>query len=578
MFGWLLAILALAGPSWEKLPQPLMQKQDGLVILLDLSYSMYAEDIQPSRLIRARQKILDLLKNRKEGLTGMVSYAGDAHVVSPMTDDVATIANLIPALEPAMMPSFGSNPSAAVKTALELFKNSGLKRGRILLIGDAITDSDIDAINTLLNGSDFALSLLAIGTTQGAPIPFENGFVRNSDGNIVLPGLTQANFETLATKTGARFSELQLDDSDLKQLLAKTSSEDDELKSVERSSDQWRNRGPWLVMILLPIAALAFRRGWLIMLAVMILANKPTTAQALEWQDIWQSHDQQAAQQLANGDAAAAAERFDNPRWKANAFYQAGDYAKALETFSSAAISDDKKNADDFYNQGNMLARNGKLDEAIAAYNKALEKNSGDEDAKANKALLEKLKEQQKQQQDQQQNQNSQQQPQSGEQNQAQNNQQEKNQKEPNQTEKKQNNSDQQASSDQQNSQDPNFDDQAKQDQQNREQQLKEQKAQEKNTKEQQTKQENAQQAAESAKKDQQKPEKTEQQNNQQQATEAKQPTGEELQKQQQQQATEQWLRQIPDDPGGLMQRKFRYEYEQRRRQGETGSGNQQPW
>ena len=81
--GWLAATLALAGPSWEKLPQPVQKKQDALVILLDLSLSVLARDIQPSRLERSRLKLLDLLAQRSEGVTALVAWAGDAHVVSP---------------------------------------------------------------------------------------------------------------------------------------------------------------------------------------------------------------------------------------------------------------------------------------------------------------------------------------------------------------------------------------------------------------------------------------------------------------------------------------------------------------
>ncbi|WP_240554857.1 VWA domain-containing protein [Oceanicoccus sagamiensis] len=95
---WVTASIAMAGPTWTKLPQPIHKKQDALVIVLDLSLSMLAEDIKPSRLVRARHKILDILAQREEGLTALIAYSGDAHIVSPLTDDNPTIANLTPAL------------------------------------------------------------------------------------------------------------------------------------------------------------------------------------------------------------------------------------------------------------------------------------------------------------------------------------------------------------------------------------------------------------------------------------------------------------------------------------------------
>jgi len=142
--GWLLAVLAAAGPSWQKIPQPIHQKQDALVILLDLSYSMKSTDLAPSRVDRARQKILDLLALRREGQTGLVAYAGDAHVVTPLTDDTDTIANLIPALNPDMMPVPGSALASAVEEGIGLLHSAGIRKGRMLLVTDGVGDSELE--------------------------------------------------------------------------------------------------------------------------------------------------------------------------------------------------------------------------------------------------------------------------------------------------------------------------------------------------------------------------------------------------------------------------------------------------
>ena len=106
---WILACLALAGPSWEKRPLPVHKNEDALVLALDLSPSMLAEDLKPSRLVRARMKITDILKRREDGFTALVAYATDAHVVSPLTDDTETIRSLLRACTPASCPA----PAAA---------------------------------------------------------------------------------------------------------------------------------------------------------------------------------------------------------------------------------------------------------------------------------------------------------------------------------------------------------------------------------------------------------------------------------------------------------------------------------
>ena len=133
-----LGVLGLSGPSWEKIPQPTNKKIDATIILLDFSLSMLTEDIAPSRLARAKQKISDILKIRTEGLTGLVAYAGDAHTITPLTEDTNTIENLLPSLNPEMMPVPGSNPASAIEKSLQLFKNAGMETGLILIVSDGV--------------------------------------------------------------------------------------------------------------------------------------------------------------------------------------------------------------------------------------------------------------------------------------------------------------------------------------------------------------------------------------------------------------------------------------------------------
>lgn len=158
------------------------------MIVLDLSYSMKSGDLAPSRLARARQKILDLLAQRREGQTGLIAYAGDAHVVTPLTDDTPTIANLLPALDPDMMPVPGSDPGAAVAQAVDLLHSAGIREGRILLLTDGVDTHDRREIEQALKDSGVELAVLGIGTQTGAPIPLpDGGFLKEGDGSIVMP-------------------------------------------------------------------------------------------------------------------------------------------------------------------------------------------------------------------------------------------------------------------------------------------------------------------------------------------------------------------------------------------------------
>ncbi|MDM8563018.1 VWA domain-containing protein, partial [Candidatus Marithioploca araucensis] len=139
--GGLLSILALAGPTWERLPQPAFRDQSALVIVLDLSRSMDATDIEPSRLVRARFKVADILKQRKEGQTALIVYAEDAFIVTPLTDDTETIASQLSVLNTSLMPSQGSRVDIALKKAGILLKQAGLKKGNVLLITDGVNET-----------------------------------------------------------------------------------------------------------------------------------------------------------------------------------------------------------------------------------------------------------------------------------------------------------------------------------------------------------------------------------------------------------------------------------------------------
>ncbi|MCK5396290.1 MAG: VWA domain-containing protein, partial [Gammaproteobacteria bacterium] len=177
-----LCITALAGPVYKKFPQPVYREQSSLVILLDLSQSMNAADIKPSRLSRAKLELLDILKTRKTGQTALVVYAADAFVVTPLTDDNATIANLIPSLETNMMPAQGNSLSTALSKTISLFTQAGIIKGDILVITDDIHQHDEAAIKKVVS-QGHRLSIFGIGTKEGAPIPLhgsqDGGFLQD---------------------------------------------------------------------------------------------------------------------------------------------------------------------------------------------------------------------------------------------------------------------------------------------------------------------------------------------------------------------------------------------------------------
>ncbi len=541
-------LVALAGPAWKKIPQPVHQSEDALVIVLDQSLSMLATDLKPSRQVTVKHKLIDLLKTRKEGQTGLIVYAGDAHIVSPLTDDTRTIQSMVPALSPLIMPALGSRVELGIALARQALKDGGINNGRILLVTDGIQAQDIERISEQLQRSQHQLSILTVGTADGGPIPIpEQGLLRDK-GEIIIAGTDFSQLQQLAQRTGALIANLSLNDSDLNRLLpADRFDLSKNTREVEREMDQWQEQGPWLLLLVLPFAALAFRRGWLLSLCLTIGIQAPTTEAAESanspWlNQLWKTADQQAADAFAHQDYQTAGELFSDPQWQASAAYRAGDYKAAAEYFSQADT------ATAHYNRGNALAKLGQLEEASKAYDEALQRNPNLADAKANKKLIEALAKQQQNEP------SSDSQPSDSQPSDENQNQQGKQPKEqsPEQSSGQQN----QNESTQQQSRNPD-NGAPLPSKPNKQQQ---QQAQQKETESGKDSEKAQSQPLKQSEQQGQANTKNSHEANQQAATLPESELSEE-----QQQAMEQWLRRIPDDPSVLLKNKFNYQYQQNR-------------
>lgn len=558
--GWLLGVVAMAGPTWQQLPQAVQKKIQAQIIVMDLSLSMYSKDLPPSRLVRARMKLSDILEQNDEGLTALIVYAGTPHVVTPLTDDNNTILSMLNGLNPDIMPIKGSQPADAVKKAVDLLHQAGVHDGRILLITDDLPKDFKSDVSDVI-GYRTPLSILGVGTTEGAPIELEDGtFVKKRNGDIVLPRLDISGMKSTARALNARFSTISATNDDIDYLLAPgLLPNEQEVKDTGREFDVWEESGQWLVLLLLPLAAAGYRKGWLggLLLPALIplvLTGYSNPAQAFEWKDLWQTRDQQAQDILNSGNPQAAAEQFKNPDWKASSLYKAGDYEAAAAHFSQ------KQDADSYYNLGNAQAKQQKLDEAIASYEKALEMNPEMADAKSNLDLVKQVKEQQQKQDNQNQSEDSDNKSDKSDSNQENSDQNQSDQDKQDKNNENQNNDDQDESEpDQQpsGSSDQNQDDE-KQDSQ---QQQPNQDQGQHEDQDQDDRQQPGQEQEEEQQSDQE---------SQQPLPSASQPQPAE--RTEDQQALEQWLRRIPDDPGGLLRRKFERETQLRNN---TPSGEQ---
>lgn len=377
----ILSITALAGPSWQQIAVPLLQENSGLVIALDLSPQMYAEDIKPNRYQRALYKISDILQRRTEGQTALIVYTDEAFVVTPLTEDAKNIAALLPAIDPTIMPTHGLNHSKAIAKATELLHQAGVDRGSIFLITSDIGNAELI--------SEIPVSILGVGTEQGAPIPKPDGsFKLDAKGAMILSKSNPKAMAQQAQSTGGKFAILSSDDTDINYLLdgIKNSTELETKEAVVHTTGL--DEGYWLILLTLPLAALILRRGGYLAIPLIIAT---TRLHAFSWTDLWLTPDQQGERAFSHQDYAEAATTFQDNNWQAAAHFKNENYEEA------AKLYEQDNTPDGYYNYGNALAKQGLIDEAITAYEKALELKPDHEDAEYNKNLLEKLKDQSQQ-------------------------------------------------------------------------------------------------------------------------------------------------------------------------------------
>lgn len=543
---WALTAIALAGPSWERIPQPVHRSQAPVVILFDLSPSMLAEDLRPSRLVRAKYKLLDFLNAREDGLNALIAYGGEAYIVSPLTDDTETIANLMPAMDPTLMPLRGSNIEMAVEKALKILEDAGLEKGEILAVTDGIHPDAFENITLQLSGRNIRFSALGVGTSEGAPIPTgDGGFTRGPSGEIVIPKLNKNEINRLTSSLGGRYFDLRTDSQDIELLLNHFAPNlnENEAMQTDREFDIWQDNGQWLVLILLPFILISFRRGWLLSIAFIVVVI-PEPSYAFGWDDLWQRSDQQAQESFQQGDSQRASEQFRRPDWQGTAHYKNENYELAAERFSQGDT------AKSHYNRGNALAKSGELESAIEAYEQSLALDDANENAAFNRDLVADLLKQQ--QQEQQQNQGEGQDQQNKDKKEGQEKDQESESSEdPSSDSNQQSQEEKQDQKDKQQSEANGEDEKSSQELADREQQAR------KLSEEEIQKREEAEERRKQLGEESDKPNDEE---SQQMIAEMSKESAEE------QQSLEQWLRQVPDDPSGLLRRKFDYQHRELRR------------
>lgn len=238
LLGWLLSSVALAGPAWQREPAPFAEDSAVLVIVLKVTPSMQSQDVQPSRLARATEKIHDLLKLRPGAKTALFAYAGSTHRVMPLTSDAGIIESFASELSPEIMPVEGAKVGDALLAANKAIVKSG-QSGWILWIGDSASPDEIKALGGFQSENRAPVSVLSV-SGEGPELDSLKQAASVLDAPLVRVTPDAADVEQLARNT--RFSAV----------------------AEQSGGDRWKDIGYWLVWPLVVVSLFWFRRGWMV--------------------------------------------------------------------------------------------------------------------------------------------------------------------------------------------------------------------------------------------------------------------------------------------------------------------------
>lgn len=508
----LLCWIGLAGISWTKVPTDMFESTQKTVFVVDQSLSMYATDIKPNRQTQLKQTVRDILEQTKEGDIALVAFAGEGFVISPFSQDRETVTHFLLALDPIIMPMYGSNLSSGIETALSLNQDTSTPLHLIILTDD-LSEQDKQQIPSLLKGMNTQLDVIAVGTPIAAPIKLPDGQIMRQNGRNVIATTPIDDLKAFTKLLGGDFYQGRLTPNDLSQI-TNTSLDNQQTQKSQNKSLHWQEQGHWFALPFLIWLAFQFRKGMLfaLLMGVFFLPSEKSFASPLDW---FLTPDQKGQQAVDQGDWQTADQYFTQPNWKAASSYALKNYQETIDSLKGL-----ERNASENYNFGNALALSGDTQKAIKAYEKALEQDPSLVVAKEN---LDYLKKQEQEKNDKENKENQQ----------SQNQNQDKQQKPPESDEKN-------------DSKDPS-------------EPKKDNKKNEKEDKE-------------------KSPEDNKQSSNAKDENKTKQPVEEKLDKEKAQ-ALNQWLRQIQDDPGLLLQRKLWYLHQEKRNESRfTQEDRPNPW
>lgn len=358
------SVVALAGPTWKKQENPVINADNPVMILLSLANDMQQSDVAPNRLTRARYIVKEILQEFEATETGLMVYSDEPFVITPLTEDVGLLENLLPQIESNIVPANGDRLDRALDMAVGRMQNAGYQFGNIVILAADVRESFDRALQSAeksaRQGFDVNVIKVSVGDNEKLKMIAEKG-------NGLYLNYNQS-YQSLGQKINALYQK--------------------EIKESKNMQSVWLDEGYYLLWLPALLLLYFFRKGVMLILLLCCLASPVYAGWFL-------NNNQEAMRLFEQKDYEAAAHKFENAQWRGAAAYKSGDYEQAYKDFSAG---DDVTS---LYNQGNALAKSGKIDKAIEKYEEVLKKEPNFEDAAYNLEYLKKMKQNQQQQQNQ---------------------------------------------------------------------------------------------------------------------------------------------------------------------------------
>lgn len=385
-------VLALANPRWGYKEFDAYQPTASMVILLDLSMSMNATDVSPSRIVRARQNIEDLL-NLSHGIKiGLIGFARYPHLISPITDDIQTIRTFLPALDTDLSDLQGSSLAASLQMANELLAAEPGDKKSILLVSDGnIISGDYSKELSMLQDKNIQVHVIGVGTDTGAPYKNKHGALHKVQGKVITSKLNAVDLKDIAKHGHGIYTEATYNDFGLQTILHKAENTSHSAQLTEGKVRQWNDR---YYLFLIPAAVIflyLMRRRALYTLLISVIGSSMFSfdVDAFTVRELFLNSEQQGQEYYINGDFKHAADHFRDAYHKGVAFYRDGQFSQAEEQFNKVQRSAIKTSA--MYNAGNAQMQQKKWQDAITSYEDVLSMEPDNTAAKHNLEIARKM-------------------------------------------------------------------------------------------------------------------------------------------------------------------------------------------